>query len=132
VPRRLFIALALVAALALPAGAAAAPIRIAAVATQTTSKTSGKRLTFTEQLMSGAKVIGHDRVTCTSSSKTAASCTALFTLTHGTISVKGTVSFTAASSTLAIVRGTGAYKGRKGTLELTPAGTRSLEEFTIR
>lgn len=131
-PRRLLIALALAAALALPAGASAAPIKISAIATQVTSKTSGKQLTFTEQLTSGVKVIGHDRVTCTSSSRTAASCTALFTLTHGTISVKGKVSFTAPSSTLTIVRGTGVYKGKQGTLKLTPAGTRSLEEFTIR
>jgi lipopolysaccharide export system protein LptA len=128
------LALSLALAVGLPASAAASSsaTTISAVAMQQTSKTSGKKLTFTESLTSGVKVIGHDRVTCISNGSTSATCTALFTLARGTISVAGKVSFTAPSSTLRITGGTGAYKGKKGTLRLTPAGTRSLEVFTIR
>jgi hypothetical protein len=111
--------LALAGALIIPVAAiAATPANISAVATQTSSHQAGKLLTFTETLRTAGKVIGHDKVACTTISKSAIACHGVFTFATGKVSVKGVVSFAKKTNTLPITSGSGAYASVKGSLTL--------------
>lgn len=108
-------ALALASTFVLPATAAlAAPAPITAIATQTSHKTVGKAQTFSETLRVGGKVIGTDKITCARQTKTVAKCSGVFTLGKGQIMVSGNLYANKKTDSLAIVGGTGTYKGAKG------------------
>src|SRR5262245_9937330 len=78
--------LALIAATAAVGGAAALAAAAPSNLSLTTQQTSQKAVfTSTEDVFQGGKKVGTDRVTCTASSETKASCRVTVTLPKGTI-----------------------------------------------
>ena len=123
---------ALACAVIVPAAAAASPKGFTAIATQTTGKQPGKSLTFSEVPRTGSKVVGHDRVSCTHMGKTSMQCTASFVLTGGTLVVAGKVVYANKANTLAIVCGTGLYKGARGILTIRDqSSTKTVQTFAF-
>jgi hypothetical protein len=128
------LALALAGAVVAPvaASAASAPAPIAAIATQTSSKQSGKTQRFTEVLRVKGKVVGKDAITCVQLTQATMKCAAVFTFTSGKVNVAGTVHFDKPSSKLAITGGTGTYAGAGGALTLKfPSDTKTIETFSF-
>jgi hypothetical protein len=133
---RLLAHLALVCALVLPPAALAArrPLTITTFATRTSDHRAGKTVTFREALRAPTgKLVGHDVVSCTSTSTSAARCKATYTLARGTLRVAGTVRSSQPESILRVLRGTGAYRGRTGTIVLIfRSSTQAQETITLR
>jgi Dirigent-like protein len=129
---RAMLALAAAGALVLPAVASAKPATFTAQAYQTSDTHSGNTQRFAETLKVGGKVVGHDKITCKLSSATKAQCTATFTFAAGTFTVAGPLNGEKAKNDLAIVGGTGAYKGAKGVLHLDfLSATRAVETYAF-
>jgi hypothetical protein len=133
---RLLACLALVCALVLPPAALAArrPLTINTFATRTSDQRSGKTVTFREALRAPTgKLVGHNVVSCTSTSASAARCKATYTLAKGTLKVAGTVRSSRPESVLQVKSGTGAYKGRTGTIVLLfRSSTQAQETINLR
>jgi hypothetical protein len=133
--RRLLVCLTVLGLLAAPSAAfAKRPLTITTFATRTSDHHAGKTVTFRETLRGRTgKVLGHDVVSCTSTSASAATCRATFTLAKGTLKVAGTVRSSRPESILRVRSGTGAYKGRTGTIVLLfRSSTQALETISLR
>jgi hypothetical protein len=129
---RAMLVLAVAGALALPAVASAKPATFTAQAYQTSDTHSGNTQRFAETLKVGGKVVGHDKITCVVASSTRAQCTVTFTVGTGTFTASGPLNPTKQKQILAIIGGTGAYKGAKGALHLTfLSETRAVETFVF-
>jgi hypothetical protein len=129
---RAMLVLAAAGALALPAVASAKPATFTAQAYQTSDTHSGNNTQrFTETLKIGGKVAGHDKITCKVAAASA-HCTATFTFATGTFMVSGPLNPSKAKNTLAIVGGTGAYKGASGVLHLNfLSATHAVETYVF-
>jgi hypothetical protein len=129
---RAMLVLAAAGALVLPAVASAKPSTFTAQAYQTSDSHSGKTQRFAETLKVGGKVAGHDKITCTLASAASARCTATFTFATGTLVVSGLLNTQKDKNNLAIVGGTGAYKGARGVLHLNfLSATRAVETYAF-
>lgn len=129
---RVALVLAAVGALAVPLAASASPAPFTANATQTADTHSGITQHFAETLRVSGKVVGHDKITCTVTTASTAKCSAVFKMITGTIAVAGKLKTNTANNTLAIVGGSGAYKGASGQLHLTfLSDTKAIERFVF-
>ena len=128
---RAMLVLAAAGALALPAVASAKPATFTAQAYQTSDTHSGNTQHFTETLKVGGKVVGHDKIACKIAAASA-HCTATFTFATGTFTVSGPLNPSKTKNTLAIVGGTGAYKGAKGVMHLNfLSATHAVETYVF-
>src|SRR5579863_3173367 len=101
--------------------ALAAPKSFSVVAVRTSSgKVTATASSFTENLLTGKKVVGHDSVACKAGGgKT--TCTGVFTFkSGGTITIDSLLTAQGNNATFKISGGTGPYSGAGGTLKLAP------------
>jgi hypothetical protein len=130
--RVVIIVVAMLAAAGGPAAfAAPKPFSVVAVRTSA-SKATATASSFTENLLTGKKVVGHDAVRCkVSGGKT--TCTGVFTFkAGGTISINSQLVVKGDKVTFEISGGTGRYAGTAGTLKLAPiSGTQTKLTFSL-
>lgn len=114
--------------------ALAAPKSFSVVAVRTsTGKATATASSFTENLLTGKKVVGHDSIACKASgSKT--TCTGVFTFkAGGTIKIDSPLVAQGNDDTFKISGGTGPYAGSAGTLKLAQiSGTQTKLTFALR
>jgi hypothetical protein len=118
----------------LPAAASAKPatLRLSAVVYDVHTG-QGEVVSSKEKLSQGGASVGEDSSRCTPVSKTSVHCTGSYELTHGTLQFGGTIARSGAANRLAVLGGTGDYKGARGTVvtEYNKAGTRAKETITF-
>ena len=132
--KRLAIAFVAMVVGATASAALAAPKSFSVVAVRTSSsKATATASSFTENLLTGKKVVGHDAVKCKVSGGTT-TCTGVFTFkAGGTITIDGPLTAQGNNATFKISGGTGPYAGSAGTLKLSPiSGTQTKLTFALR
>jgi hypothetical protein len=110
--------------------AAAKPFSVVAVRTSATStKTTSA---FTENLLTGKKIVGTDSVECKAVSKQTI-CTGAFKFkAGGTITIDGALKSDGNDATFKLSGGTGPYANARGTLKLAPtSATRTNVSFEL-
>jgi len=112
-------------------GALAAPKPFSVVAVRTSGSSTKTTSSFTENLLTGNKVVGHDAVKCEVVAKTTA-CTGTFTFkAGGTIAINSLLIPQGKDATFKISGGTGPYAGSKGTLKLAVSKTNTKLTFEL-
>jgi hypothetical protein len=138
---RAALAIALVCACLAPAAAAASRAPIDALGTITSRAWSGTTFHVKETLTVHGTVVGHDRISCVSTSATASRCSMVVTFATGTVAAAGPISQRSATIVngtspavpFRILRGTGAYAGVRGSLILHfLSGVHTTEQFRFR
>lgn len=114
--------------------ALAAPTSFSVVAVRTTAaKATATASSFTENLLTGKKVVGHDAIKCkVAGGKT--TCTGVFTFkAGGTITIDSPLTSQGNNAaTFKISGGTGRYAGSAGTLKLAHiSGTQTKLTFSL-
>jgi hypothetical protein len=128
------VALPLLVAAVLPALASAHLATLHLSATVYDGHTSKGVYSSKEKVYEGSKKIGEDSSSCTKRSSSTVHCVGSYRLTHGTISFAGTILNSSDTNRLAIISGTGSYKGARGTVstEYNKAGTKAKETISFR
>jgi hypothetical protein len=113
--------------------ALAAPKSFSVVAVRTSSgKATATASSFTENLLTGKKVVGHDSIACkVAGGKTI--CAGVFIFkAGGTIKIDSPLTAQGNDDTFKISGGTGPYAGSAGTLKLAPiSGTQTKLTFSL-
>jgi hypothetical protein len=115
-----------------PAIALAKPKGFTAQARMTSQTKSGNKVTFTEKLSIGRRVIGTDKVQCVAGGGPVFNCHGVYTFTspRGTVKAAGKDDQSKTINIIKITGGTGAFKGAKGTIEVRINGaTSSVQTF---
>jgi hypothetical protein len=111
--------------------ALAAPKPFSVLAVRTSGSSTKTTSSFTENLLTGKKVVGHDSVKCKVVSKTTA-CTGTFTFkAGGTIMIDSVLKAQGNDATFKISGGTGPYAGSTGTLKLAVSSTSTKLTFEL-
>jgi hypothetical protein len=128
------VALALLVTMVFPAVAGAHLATLHLSATVYDGHTSKGVYSSKERVYEGAKKIGEDSSSCTKRSSSTVHCVGSYRFTHGTISFAGTISNSSDTNRLAIISGTGSYRGARGTVstEYNKAGTKAKETISFR
>jgi hypothetical protein len=128
------VALPLLVAAVLPALASAHLATLHLSATVYDGHTSKGVYSSREKVDEGSMRIGEDSSSCTKRSSSMVHCVGSYRLTHGTISFAGTISSSSDTNRLAIIGGTGSYKGARGTVstEYNRAGIKAKETISFR
>lgn len=125
------ITVVVVAACVAASAALAAPKPFSVVAVRTSGSSTKTTSSFTENLLTGKKVVGHDAIKCKAISKTTA-CMGTFTFkVGGTISIDSTLIAQGNDATFKITGGTGPYTGSRGTLKLAVSKTGTKITFDL-
>jgi hypothetical protein len=112
-------------------GALAAPKPFSVLAVRTSGSSTKTTSSFTENLLTGTKVVGHDAIKCKVVSKTTA-CMGTFTFkAGGTISINSTLIPQGNDATFKISGGTGPYASASGTLALAVSKTSTKLTFEL-
>ena len=131
---RVPLALAAAACLAVPAIAtASAPIRFTSV--QVSQKQTKSGLIIRDDDFQGKTKIGHDKLVCTFTSNARATCIVRVSLANGTIRGHLTVGQNISAGPIAIIGGSGAFKGATGGgafKNLNTQGTRTAVALHIK
>jgi hypothetical protein len=131
--KRIAIAVVAVSVGASASVALAAPKSFSVVAVRTsTGKATATASSFTENLLTGKKVVGHDSIKCkVSGGKT--TCMGVFTFkAGGTIAIDSPLTAQGNDAAFKISGGTGQYAGSAGILKLAPiSGTQTKLTFTL-
>jgi hypothetical protein len=131
---RVLIAVVAVVVGASASAALAAPKSFSVIAVRTsTGKATSTASSFTENLLTGKKVVGHDSIACkVSGGKT--TCTGVFTFkAGGTLKIDSLLTTQGNDAAFKISGGTGPYAGSAGTLKLAPiSGTQTKLTFALR
>lgn len=132
--KRVVIAVVAVVIGASASAALAAPKSFSVIAVRTHSgKVTATASSFTENLLTGKKVVGHDSIACkVAGGKT--TCAGVFTFNAGgTIKIDSPLTAQGNEDTFTISGGTGPYAGTAGTLKLAPvSGTQTKLTFALR
>jgi hypothetical protein len=94
------------------------------VAKRTNAKDAKKALAFNHNLTEGGAPVGKDSATCKPSSSTKADCRLTVRLNDGTLSLRGKGDMSKPNFKLAIVGGSGAYAGAKGSATSSKLGAK--------